>query len=549
MNRRQVFAVIVLVTALVAGTWAVGRVQESTDNTYANIERFIQVLTKVRDHYVEPVTTDKLMDSAIRGMLRTLDPYSQYLDKDEAERLETTTHGSFGGIGISIGIRDGWVTVISPIEGTPAWRAGIQGGDRIIKIDDVTTEGLSLDDAMKKMRGEKGTKVELQIYREGREKPIDFTMVRDIIQIKSVPYAGMLSNGVGYIRLSNFSERSREEIDAAIAKIEKQNPRGLILDLRYNPGGLLSQAVEVSEEFTPRGKKIVYTRGRDPSQNRDFISSATDPHTNYPLVVLVNQWTASASEIVSGAVQDMDLGVVVGRPTFGKGLVQTVIPLTRSVRGPKLKLTTAKYYTPSGRCIQKDEQLKDGALAADDEDDSDDPVSSLPDSLRANKPLPEFKTEMGRVVYGGGGIVPDLELDEVRFPRIVEDLESKQIFFKYAVKYAANPKHKQAPAGYQITPAIRDEFLSLLKTEKFEFNADTLSAAQRWIDTGLRRELARRYVGDEEAYRVSLEDDEQVRQASGLFDKAATLPRLLSLATEMNKARALASQPKESSVR
>ena len=549
MNRRQVFAVIVLVTALVAGTWAVGRVQESTDNTYANIERFIQVLTKVRDHYVEPVTTDKLMDSAIRGMLRTLDPYSQYLDKEEAERLETTTHGSFGGIGISIGIRDGWVTVISPIEGTPAWRAGIQGGDRIIKIDEVTTEGLSLDDAMKRMRGEKGTKVELQIYREGREKPIDFTIVRDIIQIKSVPYSGMLNNGVGYIRLSNFSERSREEIDAALAKIEKQNPRGLILDLRYNPGGLLSQAVEVSEEFTPRGKKIVYTRGRDPSQNRDFVSSATDPHTDYPLVVLVNQWTASASEIVSGAVQDMDLGVVVGRPTFGKGLVQTVIPLTRSVRGPKLKLTTAKYYTPSGRCIQKDEQLKDGALASEDEEESDDPAPALPDSLRASKPLPEFRTEMGRIVYGGGGIVPDLELDEARFPRLIEDLESKQLFFKYAVKYAANAKNKQAPAGYTITPAIRDEFVGLLKSEKFEYNADSLAAAQRWIDTGLRRELARRYVGDEEAYRVSLEDDEQVRQASGLFDKAATLPRLLSLATEMNKARALASQPKESSVR
>ena len=259
------------------------------DNTYANIERFIQVLTKVRDHYVEAVTTDKLMDSAIRGMLRTLDPYSQYLDKDEAERLETTTHGSFGGIGISIGIRDGWVTVISPIEGTPAWRAGIQGGDRIIKIDGVSSEGLSLDDAMKKMRGERGTKVELSIFREGRERPMDFTITRDIIQIKSVPYAGLLSSGVGYIRLSNFSERSREEIDGAIAKIEKQNPRGLILDLRYNPGGLLSQAVEVSEEFTPRGKKIVYTRGRDATQNRDFFSSARNPHTSYPLVILVNQ--------------------------------------------------------------------------------------------------------------------------------------------------------------------------------------------------------------------------------------------------------------------
>ncbi len=545
MNRRQLFAVVVLVAALVAGTWAVGRVQETTDNTYANIERFIQVLTKVRDHYVESVTTDKLMDSAIRGMLRTLDPYSQYLDKEEAEKLETTTHGSFGGIGISIGIRDGWVTVISPIEGTPAWRAGIQGGDRIIKIDGVSSEGLSLDDAMKKMRGERGTKVELSIYREGRERPMDFSITRDIIQIKSVPYAGLLSSGVGYVRLSNFSERSREEIDAAIAKIEKQNPRGLILDLRYNPGGLLSQAVEVSEEFTPRGKKIVYTRGRDASQNRDFYSSSSSPHTSYPLVVLVNQWTASASEIVSGAVQDLDLGVVVGRTTFGKGLVQTVIPLTRSVSGPKLKLTTAKYYTPSGRCIQKEEQLKDGALA--EEDDTDGSSSSLPDSLKAHKPPPEYRTEMGRVVYGGGGIIPDLELDDVRYPRIIEDLESKQLFFKYAVKYAV--KHKDAPANYAISSGMKDEFAMLLKTEKFEYNADSLAAAQHWVETGMRRELARRFVGDEEAYRVALEDDEQVRQSAALFDKASTLPKLLALATEMNKAKAVATQGKEIDVR
>jgi carboxyl-terminal processing protease len=538
MNLRQGFAVLVLVTALLAGTWAVGRVQESSDNTYANIERFIQVLTKVRDHYVEPVTTDKLMDSAIRGMLRTLDPYSQYLDKEEAERLETTTHGSFGGIGISIGIRDSWVTVISPIEGTPAWRAGIQGGDRIIKIDGASTEGLSLDDAMKKMRGEKGTKVELSIFREGRDKPMDFTITRDIIQIKSVPYAGVLSNGVGYIRLSNFSERSREEIDAALAKIEKQNPRGLILDLRYNPGGLLSQAVEVSEEFTPRGKKIVYTRGRDATQNRDFYSSAGDPHTRYPLIVLVNQWTASASEIVSGAVQDLDMGVVVGQPTFGKGLVQTVIPLTRSVRGPKLKLTTAKYYTPSGRCIQKEEQLKDGALASEvsDDEDSDAEEVSLPDSLQAKKPLPEYKTEMGRIVYGGGGIVPDIEIDEIKFPRLVEDIESKQIFFKYAVKYAS--KHKEAPANFAVTSGMRDEFAQLLKAEKLEFQADSLTQAQRFIDTGIRREIARRFSGDEEAYKVALEDDEQVRQAAGLIDRAATLPKLLALATEISKSRA-----------
>jgi carboxyl-terminal processing protease len=530
MNRRQIIAVGVLVVALIAGTWAVARVQETNDNTYSNIERFIQVLTKVRDNYVEPVSSDKLMDAAIRGMLRTLDPYSQYLDKDEAERLETTTHGAFGGIGISIGMRDHWVTVIAPIEGTPAWKAGILGGDRIIKIDDTSTEGLSLDDAMKKMRGERGSKVKLSIFREGREKPMDFDIVRDIIQIKSVPYAGMLGNGVGYVRLSNFSERSREEMDAAFDKLEKMHPRGVIIDLRFNPGGLLSQAVEVAEEFTPRGKKVVYTRGRDSSQNRDFFSTADHTHSDYPIVILVNQWTASASEIVSGALQDLDLGLVVGKTTFGKGLVQTVIPLTRSVKGPKLKLTTAKYYTPSGRCIQKDEQLKDGALAEEEDTDETD----KPDAAAASKKAkPEYRTEMGRVVYGGGGITPDVELVEVKLPRIIEDLEAKQVFFKYAAKYAV--KHKAAPANYALTSGMREDFMQLLRDEKVEVNADSLADARKWVDSGMRRELGRRYGGEEEAYRIALEDDEQVKTAAGLFDKAPTLPKLLALASEIAK--------------
>ena len=249
-------------------------------------------------------------------------------------------------------------------------------------------------------------------------------------------------------------------------------------------------------------------------------------------MILVNQWTASASEIVSGALQDLDLGLVVGKTTFGKGLVQTVIPLTRSVKGPKLKLTTAKYYTPSGRCIQKDEQLKDGALAEDDSDDSSDgkPANADADS---KKPKPEYRTEMGRVVYGGGGITPDIELVEVKLPRVIEDLEAKQVFFKYAVKYAV--KHREPPANYVLTSAMRDEFMQLLRDEKVEFNPDSLADARKWVDDGLRRELGRRYGGEEEAYRIALDDDDQVKSAAALFERAPTLPKLLALASEMSK--------------
>jgi carboxyl-terminal processing protease len=295
--------------------------------------------------------------------------------------------------------------------------------------------------------------------------------------------------------------------------------------------------VEVAEEFTPRGKKIVYTRGRDTSQNRDFISTADQIHNQYPIVILVNQWTASASEIVSGALQDLDLGLVVGRTTFGKGLVQTVIPLTRSVKGPKLKLTTAKYYTPSGRCIQKDEQLKDGALA-DEEDFGD---SDKTDATDSKKPKPEYRTEMGRIVFGGGGINPDVELMDSKLPRVIEDMEAKQVFFKYAVKYAA--KHKEPPANYAVTPAIREEFAQILKDEKVEANPDSLGAAKRWVESGIRRELGRRYGGEEEAYRIALEDDEQVKSAAALFEKAPTLPKLLALASELNKGKQTTETP------
>jgi len=258
----------------------------------------------------------------------------------------------------------------------------------------------------------------------------------------------------------------------------------------------------------------------------------------------VNQWTASASEIVSGALQDLDLGLVVGKTTFGKGLVQTVIPLTRSVKGPKLKLTTAKYYTPSGRCIQKDEQLKDGALAEEDDTDETDKPDAAADS---KKPKPEYRTEMGRIVYGGGGIAPDVELVEVKLPHVIEDLEAKQVFFKYAVKYAA--KHKEPPVNYQLTPGMRDEFMQLLREEKVEVNADSLSDARKWVDNSLRRELGRRYGGEEEAYRIALEDDEQVKSAAALFDKAPTLPKLLALASEMSKNKPQTSLTPSKSVR
>ncbi len=316
---------------------------------YENLQVFSDVLDIVKENYVEEVDNEKLIEGAISGMLRTLDPHSSYLDPDAYKELQVETKGSFGGIGIEITIRDGVLTVVSPLEGTPAYELGIQAGDQILRVDGEPTKEMTLMEAVKKMRGPKGTKVVLTIMREGFIKPEDFVITRATIAIKSVRTKN-LEPGYGYVRLSQFQSSTARDLRKALAKLEKENQplKGLVLDLRNNPGGLLDQAVKVSDEFLRDGL-IVYTGGRLKSQDMRFEAHVnTRPHP-YPVVVLVNEGSASAAEIVAGALQDHKRAVVVGVKTFGKGSVQTVMPLRN---GAALRLTTAIYYTPNGRSIQ-----------------------------------------------------------------------------------------------------------------------------------------------------------------------------------------------------
>ncbi len=316
---------------------------------YENLQVFSDVLDIVKENYVEEVDNEKLIEGAISGMLRTLDPHSSYLDPDAYKELQVETKGSFGGIGIEITIRDGVLTVVSPLEGTPAYELGIQAGDQILRVDGEPTKEMTLMEAVKKMRGPKGTKVVLTIMREGFTKPEDFVITRATIAIKSVRTKN-LEPGYGYVRLSQFQSSTARDLRKALAKLEKENQplKGLVLDLRNNPGGLLDQAVKVSDEFLRDGL-IVYTGGRLKSQDMRFEAHVnTRPHP-YPVVVLVNEGSASAAEIVAGALQDHKRAVVVGVKTFGKGSVQTVMPLRN---GAALRLTTAIYYTPNGRSIQ-----------------------------------------------------------------------------------------------------------------------------------------------------------------------------------------------------
>ncbi len=315
---------------------------------YEQLKLFSDVMSLVQEHYVEEVDSQKLIYGAISGMLHELDPHSSFLRPEDYKELEIETKGKFGGIGIEITIRNGVLTVVAPLEDTPADRAGIQANDQIIKIDDAPTQDMSLMEAVQKMRGRKGTKVKLTILREGVRKPLEFELIRDIISIRSVR-TRPLEKGYGYVRISSFQSSTGRDLRKALAKLEKEEGplQGLILDLRNNPGGLLDQAVAVADEFIDEGL-IVYTGGRRESQKMEFKAHKGPTHP-YPIVVLVNGGSASASEIVAGALQDHKRAVILGEPTFGKGSVQTVIPLKD---GSAVRLTTSLYYTPSGRSIQ-----------------------------------------------------------------------------------------------------------------------------------------------------------------------------------------------------
>jgi len=358
------------------------------------------VFERVFYNYVDPLSADSLMDAGIQGLLSILDEHSQYLPPVAYDDLMSTTEGEFGGLGIRILIRDHYPTVVSPIEGTPAFLMGIQGGDQITEIEGKSTYDFTSLDAIKRLRGKPGTRVTITVKREGRE-PFPLTITRAIIKVESVPYAFMLGD-LGYIRIQNFARTTPDEVKTKLAELEKQGAKGLILDLRWNPGGLLDAACGVSEMFLDPGQLIVYTRGRLHDQDRSYYAEKVKVDTEgLPAVVMINGSSASASEIVSAALQDHDRGLVVGTTSFGKGSVQTVYPLDEK---RALKLTTARYYTPSGRSIHKPRR-RDGTLIHPEQTDS---TGAAADSTSR----PVYHTDAGRVVYGGGGITPDVVIEQ-----------------------------------------------------------------------------------------------------------------------------------------
>src|SRR5258706_8063707 len=387
-------SLLVVLTLSLGGT--VASKGTETGATYEQLRLFTEVLSIVQNQYVDEVAPKELIYSAIKGTLRGLDPHSSFLDPESYREMQVETSGSFGGLGIEITLRDDILTVVSPIEGTPAYRAGVQAADRIVKIDGLATKDMQLSDAVKKMRGKPGTKVTISVVREGWTEPKDFEIQREQIRVHSVRTQD-LGGGIGYIKLRQFQEQTAHDLDQVLEKFAKDGVKAIVLDLRNNPGGLLTSAVEVTEKFVEDGKLVVYTEGRVRNQNMRFSAHAKKSYAAIPIVVLVNQGSASASEIVAGALQDWGRAIVVGTQTFGKGSVQTIIPLSD---GSGLRLTTAKYFTPKGRSIHGKgitpdivvEIPKDTTAAKDKQQPSLDPMEELKKDIQVQRALDVIKT-------------------------------------------------------------------------------------------------------------------------------------------------------------
>lgn len=513
-----------------------------------SIDIFGRVYREITLNYVDEVDPEKFMESGINGMLSTLDPYTNFINASEGDEVELITTGRYGGIGITVGLREGFVTILTLMEGYSAQRQGLQPGDRMIAIDGKDVTGTKPDGIRSMTRGEPGTEVRVRVEREGELKPLDFTLVREEIQLKNITYANFVRKGVAYVRLERFTRGAGDELLLAIRELQlKGEISSFVLDLRDNPGGLLDVAVDIVEKFVPKGSLVVSTRGRKPDSERKYYSIEEPTLPNVPLVVLINHNSASASEIVAGAIQDLDRGIVLGERSFGKGLVQTIAPLPYNTQ---IKITTAKYYTPSGRCIQEIDYMhknKDGVFAV------------MPESLRQ-----QFKTLKGRSEYERGGITPDSIVPEPGQSTLHKELLRKSMYFRFASRYtAAHP----LPSPAMESSELRREFQRYLDEQKFTYEEESekrlkelrelamkssydtsviagidrlatqvgdekakgIERHQAEILRAVKTELMSRHAGEKGRIETSFEGDLQFQAASGLLQNGKEYERRLTI--------------------
>lgn len=530
-QRVLLFALVGFVSFL-SGGWLLQRGTDQAGNVYQQARLFDDVLGYVADYYVDSVTEAELYDLAIDGLLGQLaDPYAQFLRREDFEELTESTTGNYGGLGIRIDVRDGWITIIAPIAGTPAADAGLDTGDRIIAVDGRSTFGWKSEKAVSELRGPEGSEVTITVARPGIPEPMDLTIARANIHVTAIQVATVIGKDVGYVSLAgtSVSETLADELVQSIDSLRGAGAKSLILDLRYNPGGLLDQGVEVSDLFLDPGATVVSTRGRARGTTESFHARSPQRWPEMPVIVLVNHGTASASEIIAGAIQDHDRGLVLGLPTFGKGLVQTVFRLGRT---EALRLTTARWYTPSGRTIQRPMVRADAAMLDD----------STMSALAGADTLEVFRTDAGREVRGGGGIRPDV----VVYPDTLTEPEQefyralgsrlpvyRDVLTSYALELKGNGT--VTDESFRVTEAMRREVVRRLEEKGVELDPDLVAGASGLIDVEMTYEIQRYVFGRGSENMRRLRDDRQVARAVEMLGQARTVPELLALAEKESR--------------
>ena len=531
LHRTIVAPALVAGVALVSGGWLLQQGARE-DSVFQRAQLFEEVVRYVQTRYVDPQPASELYQKAIKGMLRELgDPHTTFMSAEEYAQLHLATSGEYAGVGIQIAPRDNYITAVGVLPGTPAERAGVRVGDRMIEIDGQDAKGWSDERAVKVLRGPKGSPVTIKVLRVGVDEPVTFRIVRDEIRVKSVPYAYMASPGVGYVNLTVFAETSTDEIRAAITRLKGEGMKSLVLDLRNNPGGLLNQGVSVSDLFLKSGQAIVETRARDPRESETFRARDDASYPELPVIVLVDEYSASAAEIVAGALQDHDRALVVGSATYGKGSVQSLFPLSG---GNFLKMTTAKWYTPVGRSIQKEhEEDEDGLAAEDTAEVSRTGTPMLQDTVKRQP----FRTDGGRTVFGGGGIVPDLELKQDSataverdfFRALAKDLGKwESELLRYAVEYGRNTPG--LTPDFQVTPAMRNALFERVARAGIGVTRPQYDAAQRYVDLRLVNAIARARFGESVAAQRNDATDRVLQEALRLARTSPTQAALFRAA-------------------